>query len=199
MPLTIKRFCSGGRPRPRFSGSIGSKPFRTRHSTSVRSPLLKSAPKKAALNQPPRFASISLCVSFCSPIAKPALWGNKFIHDSRANRRNYAEGIDTETGADGASDLLVPVCFRLVHPETRIPSGVPPGLHRMGDLLVRMRSPVLRRAIRNGRSPQVGIQPAPNLSTPPSTTLAELQDVQLPGILRNEGNGAAARAISGQG
>lgn len=38
-----------------------------------------------------------------------------------------------------------------------------------------------------------------NLSTKPNTTLAELQDVQLPGILRNEGNGAAARAISGQG
>jgi hypothetical protein len=38
----------------------------------------------------------------------------------------------------------------------------------MGDLLVRMRSAVLCRAIRHGRSTQIGIQPAPNLSTPPN-------------------------------
>lgn len=51
MPLMIDRFCSGGLPRPRFSGSMGSKPFRTRHSASVRSPRLKPASQKAALNQ----------------------------------------------------------------------------------------------------------------------------------------------------
>ena len=96
------------------------------------------------------------------------LLGNKFTYDCRANRRSRATGIDTETGADGVPDLLVPLHFRLVHPEARIPDGVPPGLHRMGDPLVRMRSAVLCRAIHHGRSTQIGIQPAPNLSTPPN-------------------------------
>lgn len=50
MPLMIERFCSGGLPRPRFSGSIGSKSFKTRHSASVKSPRLKPA-SKAVLNQ----------------------------------------------------------------------------------------------------------------------------------------------------
>jgi hypothetical protein len=59
MPLMIDRFCSGRRPRPRFAASIGSKPFKTCHSASLRSPLLKPASKKAALNQPSRLASIS--------------------------------------------------------------------------------------------------------------------------------------------
>jgi hypothetical protein len=47
MPLMIERFCSGGLPRPRFSGSIGSKSFKTRHSASVRSPRLKPASKSS--------------------------------------------------------------------------------------------------------------------------------------------------------
>jgi hypothetical protein len=44
--LMIERFRSGGLPRPRFSGSMGNKPFRTRHSASVRSHRLKPASKK---------------------------------------------------------------------------------------------------------------------------------------------------------
>jgi hypothetical protein len=44
----IERFCSGGRPRPRFSGSMGNKPFRTRHSASVRLPC-SSLPAKSSL------------------------------------------------------------------------------------------------------------------------------------------------------
>ncbi len=99
-------------------------------------------------------------------MAKAALMGNKFTYDCRANRRSRATGIDTETGADGVPDLLVPVYFRLVHPETRIPDSVPPSLLRLGDLLVRVRGAVFYRAIRHGRSTQIGIQPARNLSTP---------------------------------
>jgi hypothetical protein len=49
-----------------------------------------------------------------------------------------------------------------------------------------------------GTSP-IAVESTGTMELEPNTTLAELQDVQLPGILRNEGNGAAARAISGQG
>jgi hypothetical protein len=45
MPLMIERFYSGRLPRLRFSGSIGSKPFKIRHSASVRSPPLEPASK----------------------------------------------------------------------------------------------------------------------------------------------------------
>jgi len=45
----IERFCSGGLPRPQFSGWIGSKPFKMRHSASLRSPRLKPASKKGSL------------------------------------------------------------------------------------------------------------------------------------------------------
>lgn len=45
MPLMIERFCSGRRPRPRFTASIGSNALKTRHSASVRSPRLKPASK----------------------------------------------------------------------------------------------------------------------------------------------------------
>ena len=76
--------------------------------------------------------------------------GNKFTYDCSANRRSRATGIDTETGADGIPDLLVPAYFRLVHPETRISDGVPPSLLRLGDLLVRMCGAVFYRAIRPG-------------------------------------------------
>ncbi|MBX3593141.1 hypothetical protein [Sphingomonas sp.] len=44
--IMIERFCSGRLPRPRFSGSIGSKLFKIRHSASVQSPRLKSASKR---------------------------------------------------------------------------------------------------------------------------------------------------------
>lgn len=116
---------------------------------------------------PHRFASISRCAFFSSSIAKAALLGNKFIHDSRANRRSRAEGIDTETGADGAPDLMVPVYFCVVYPEASISDGLPPGRNRMGDLLVRMPSAVLCRAIRTGQPARIDIQPAPNLFMPP--------------------------------
>lgn len=44
----MDRVCSGGLPRPRFSGLMGNKRFKTRHYASLRSPLLKPASKKQA-------------------------------------------------------------------------------------------------------------------------------------------------------
>ncbi len=44
MPLMIERFCSGGLPRPRFSGSIGSNAFKMRNSTPVRSRFKPASP-----------------------------------------------------------------------------------------------------------------------------------------------------------
>jgi hypothetical protein len=42
----IERFCSGRLPRLQFPGPIGNRLFKTCHSASVRSPLLKPASKK---------------------------------------------------------------------------------------------------------------------------------------------------------
>jgi hypothetical protein len=51
MPLMIERFCSGRLPRPRFSGSIGSKSFKNAPFRFGEIASAQACLQKAALNQ----------------------------------------------------------------------------------------------------------------------------------------------------